>query len=149
MQSRKYLTKFRFTGTLSNHVFDILAINESKIDPSIPDSEINIPSYKSIRKDRNRYGAGVVIYVREQISFRDRNDLVSDSLEMICIEIERPHSKPFLLSAWYRPPNSERSIINEYELFLFKCDSESKEMIIMGDLNCDFGKSPPDTYTNT
>ena len=114
---------------LSNHVFDILAINESKIDPSIPDSEINIPSYKSIRKDRNRNGGGVVIYVREQISFRDRNDLVSDSLEMICIEIERPHSKPFLLSAWYRPPNSELNIINEYELFLFKCDSESKEMI--------------------
>ena len=81
---------------LSNHVFDILAINESKIDPSIPDSEINIPSYKSIRKDRNRNGGGVVIYVREQISFRDRNDLVSDGLEMICIEIERPHSKPFL-----------------------------------------------------
>ena len=67
---------------------------------------------------------------------------------MICIEIERPHSKPFLLSAWYRPPNSELNIINEYELFLFKCDSESKELIIMGDLNCDFGKSPPDTYTN-
>ena len=133
---------------LSNHVFDILVINESKIDPSIPDSEINIPSYKSIRKDRNRNGGGVVIYVRQQISFPDRNDLVSDSLEMICIEIERPHSKPFLLSAWYRPPNSELNIINEYELFLFKCDSESKEMIIMGDLNCDFGKSPPDTYTN-
>ena len=67
---------------------------------------------------------------------------------MICIEIEPPHSKPFLLSAWYRPPNSELNIINEYELFLFKCDSESKEMITMGDLNCDFGKSPPDTYTN-
>ena len=72
---------------LSNHVFDILAINESKIDPSIPDSEINIPSYKSIRKDRNRNGGGVVIYVREQISFRDRNDLVSDSLEIIIIII--------------------------------------------------------------
>ena len=67
---------------------------------------------------------------------------------MICIEIERPHSKPFLLSAWYRPPNSDLNIINEYELFLFKCDSKSKEMIIIGDLNCDFGKSRPDTYTN-
>ena len=133
---------------LSNHVFDIFAINESKIDSSIPDSEINIPSYKSIRKDRNRNGGGVVIYVREQISFRDRNDLVSDKLEMICIEIEHPHSKPFLLSTWYRPPNSELNIINEYELFLFKCDIEYKEMITMGDLNCDLGKSPPDACTN-
>ena len=52
------------------------------------------------------------------------------------------HTVNRLLSAWYRPPNSELNIINEYELFLFKCDSESKEMIIMGDLNCDFGKSP-------
>ena len=37
--------------------FDIFAINESKIDESIPDNEISIPGYNLIRKDRNRAGA--------------------------------------------------------------------------------------------
>ena len=96
---------------LSNHVFDIFAINESKNDSFIPDFEVNISGYKIIRKDRNRNGGGVVIYIRENICFHDRNDLVSEKLEIICIEIERPHCKPFLILAWYRPPSSEFNVL--------------------------------------
>ena len=63
---------------LDNYLFDILAINESKIDSTIPDSDINFPGYNIIRKDCNINGGGVVIYVREHISFTDRTDLVSE-----------------------------------------------------------------------
>ena len=60
--------------------FDIFAINESKIDESIPDNEISIPRYNLIRKDRNRAGGGVVLYIRDNILFSDRKDLVPSSL---------------------------------------------------------------------
>lgn len=64
------------------------------------------------------------------ISFRirDKNDLVSEKLEMIRIEIDRPHCKPFIISARYRPPRSDSNVLNEYELFLFKCDIEYNEI---------------------
>ncbi len=114
---------------MQNSSIDILAINETKIDHSVSDDEISIPGYYHIRKDRNRYGGGVLLYVRESLPFSERNDLlISDSLEMLCIEITKPHNKSFLIVTWYRPPNSEVSLFNEYETFLRKCDSENIEV---------------------
>ena len=128
-------------------MLDILALNESKIDNAIPDSELNISEYNLIRKDRNRAGGGVVVYIREAISYLNRNDLVSDHLEMIIIEISQPHSKPFIVSAFYRPSNSDLDLFNECDLFFKKCDSEDKELLLVGDLNCDYMKLPPDSHT--
>jgi hypothetical protein len=48
---------------------DVFAINESKIDNSVKDSEISIPGYNMIRKDRNRFGGGVVVYIREYMGW--------------------------------------------------------------------------------
>jgi hypothetical protein len=59
-----------------------------------------------------------------------------------CIEVNKKQSKPFLISTWYRPPGSDIDIFNDFELFLFKCDKEDKEIIMLGDLNCDFSKVP-------
>ena len=100
-----------------------------------------------IRKDRNRFGGGVVVYIREIYSFYERKDLNSDDLEIICIEICKPRSRPFLISAWYRPPNSEMKLFDFFEIFLSKCDAESKELIVIGDMNCNMIKSPKDSST--
>ena len=55
---------------ISNSTIDILAINESKIDDSVFENEINILiGYNMIRNDRNRFGGGVVLYIRDTISF--------------------------------------------------------------------------------
>ena len=88
---------------LEKYTFDILVINESKIDNSIPDNEIHVIGYDLIRNDRNRYGGGVVLYVRDNIPFSVRNDLIPNHLEMVCIEVSRPYNKSFLISTWYRP----------------------------------------------
>ena len=132
---------------LEKYTFDILAINESKIDNSIPDNEIHVIGYDLIRNDRNRYGGGVVLYVRDNIPFSVRNDLIPNHLEMVCIEVSRPYKKSFLISTWYRPPNSNLDIFDEWALFLSKCDNENCELIIIGDFNCDVGKSPSDHQT--
>ena len=133
---------------LFENPFDILAINESKIDPTIRDSEIYINNYSIVRFDRNRFGGGVALYIKNTIPYTERKDLVPDNLEMICVEINRQHSRPFLITTWYRPPNSELDIFNNFELFLFKCDMENKELIIVGDLNCDVNKVPLDSQTH-
>jgi hypothetical protein len=41
---------------LSDTPFDILAINESKVDSLIPDYEIHVHNYSVVRLDRNRCG---------------------------------------------------------------------------------------------
>ena len=99
---------------LTKYPFDILAINETKLDYSILDSEIDINGYTIIRKDRNRNGLPI-----NNISYSERIDLTLGltNLELICVEINKGHCRPFLLSAWYRPPNSEIGLFDNIELF--------------------------------
>ena len=45
----------------------ILAINETILDEIIEDNVISIDKYKLHRKDHNRHGGGVAIYIKEDI----------------------------------------------------------------------------------
>ena len=81
---------------MESNPIDILAINESKIDDTVSDNEIHINGYNIIRNDRNRNGGGVLMYIRKPLSFSERNDLVPDLLEIICVEIKNLHNKSFV-----------------------------------------------------
>ena len=60
---------------------DILVITESKLDQSFPDSQFFINRIsKPFRKDRNRHGGGLLMYIKEDIpqkefSFNLRSDI--------------------------------------------------------------------------
>ena len=57
---------------MSDYPFDILAINKSKIDSLISNSEISIQDYSIVRMDRNRCGGAVVLYIKNNISYVER-----------------------------------------------------------------------------
>ena len=56
-------------------------------------------------------------------------------MEAVCVDISKPHSRPFLVTTIYRPP------------LIKAIDDENKEMYILGDLNCDMHKTESDTPT--
>jgi exonuclease III len=62
--------------------FDVLTINETRLDSSIKDYEVGIVGYEIVRKDRNRNGGGVAIYIRNSINYKIRNDLQPEDLEI-------------------------------------------------------------------
>ena len=66
-----------------------------------------------------------------------RSDVPDDDLEIICIEVEPPKSKPFLVLAWYRPPSDPVASFDKLEKVLSYLDKEGKEIILLGDTNCD------------
>ena len=100
---------------------------------------MNINGYNIYRNDRNANGGGVAIYVKESLS-EPNVKIKSDKLELVALEFTSDHAKPFLLMCWYRPPTSGV----DYESFenlrnIFKeVDKEEKEIILIGDTNCDF-----------
>ena len=53
----------------SMHALEIIVIHELKLDNSISDNEIRIASYTACQKDRNRFGGGVVMYIRDNILY--------------------------------------------------------------------------------
>ena len=102
--------------------FDVLAINETKLDQFDPDSIINIDGYTCVRKDRNKDGGGVCIYLRNTINFIRKPCFEQDGLEMISLEISKPNSSPFLFTAWYRPPKTSLELFHQFKSFLKKGD---------------------------
>ena len=115
--------------------FDILTLNETRLDNSILDCEVQIPGYDFIRSDRNRNGGGVAMYIRTVIPYIIRKDLSQDTLELLSIEVKKPKSKPLLISTWYRPPSAKIELFEKFENFLKLIDNEDKDIIITGDLN--------------
>ena len=48
---------------------DIVCIVETWLHDSISDSELTINGYNLVRQDRNRHGGGVMLYIRNNLSF--------------------------------------------------------------------------------
>lgn len=82
--------------------FDLatISINETRLDDSILNDEVKIPGFDIVRKDRNRNGGGVAIYLRNTIPHTVRDDLIptDTDIEAICREINKPKNKPMLVS---------------------------------------------------
>ena len=92
---------------------------------------------------------GISLYVRETLKLLIRNDIPGESIELLCIEIQRLKCKPFLFPPWYRPPNDPVCTFHKFERVLSYLDKGNKEIILMGDINCDLsqecGRSPSDS----
>ena len=95
---------------MSSQTLDILAINEIRLDITIADKDISIIGYNVVRKDRNRHGGEVLLYVKETWNFSTQPIIHDVDLEILTIEIIGKYVKPFLITTWYRPTASELNI---------------------------------------
>ena len=106
----------------------------------MPDAEIFIDNYLIQRRDRNRRGGGVLIYIRKDLAYNSRSDLNHSDLEATWLEVLLPKSKPILCGVIYRPPNQS----NFYNILDSVCSSSSHfseyETILLGDFNTDVSK---------
>ena len=131
----------------NEHSPHIICLNETKLNQDTQDELLAINGFQNIvRKDRNKMGGGVAIYVKNNLKFRIREDLITD-FESISIELEITYVKLIVVTTAYRPPGSCVELFHKIETELIsKIDAENKECIFMGDINCDMLK-PRDNDT--
>ena len=60
------------------------------------------------------------------------------------MKIQPPKSKCYLVVSWYRPSSDPVDSLNKVEKVLSYLDKEGKEIILLGDTNCDLAKRPQD-----
>ena len=94
-----------------------------------------IQNYDLIRADRSQSGGGVCLYVKNCINYLNRNDLIGENLEAICIEIFKPSSASFIVGTIYRPPSAFVDSFSNIEQLVKLIDDENKEFYLLGDLN--------------
>ena len=90
----------------AEELIDICLLWETKIDETFLNQKFNISDFKTLRKDRNKHGWGVLFYINEDISYNViNNEGVSIDIEMIlfqfsvktqkwpCLSIYKPRSQ--------------------------------------------------------
>ena len=97
---------------LNTHHIDAAVITETHLNENIDDRRVLQPGYNSLRRDRRfkavnkSRGGGVIIYLKEDISFVQPNVQVPDELE-VCWVILRPSQADSLIVAGvYLPPDA-------------------------------------------
>lgn len=86
---------------------DVMAITETKIDNSISDESLEMPSFQHpFRKDRVRGAGGVMVYVKDNISAKRRIDLEKPDFEVICLEVNVNRNR-LLICTYYRPDHCD------------------------------------------
>ena len=103
--------KFQAITEIIINNIDILILTETKLDHTFPLNQFRIPGYRTpYRKDRDRDGGGVMIYVREDIpSDILRRHKLDENIEAIFIEVNLRTTK-FLLIAAYNSPTPKYRI---------------------------------------
>ena len=116
-----------------------MAVSETHLDSSISNGEVNIQGYTMIRKDRNRSGGGVCLFIKDTVSFNVRQDLEEENFEAIFVDILFPKSRPFLVGVCYRPP-SDGNFLNKFRTVIDRLDL-ANEAYILGDFNICMSKA--------
>ena len=121
---------------LGSNLFDILAIQETKIDSTFPNSQFNVEGYKLFRHDRAKGGGGIVVFVRDNISAICKRH-TSTSVELLLFDMCLGQRRFPLISA-YKPPSINNSTFTKEMLaVLDKVISLCENVNCIGDLNCD------------
>ena len=114
--------------------FDIMGVCEPFIDSNVADNEISIDGYSIVKKDRNRHGGGVLLYVKDGIDYSEINELASEQVESVWIQLMYK-KETLMLGVVYRPPSSNNDYFNCVLNQIDHVHSLNENIILMGDLN--------------
>ncbi len=102
---RSLLPKLDHLRTLAaNQNYHILSLCETWLDSTISNDEMYVPGYSILRRDRDRHGGGIAIYIHENCEFTLR--LSHPDIELLLLDIQVRRFAPFLQTPllWHSGP---------------------------------------------
>ena len=85
-------------------IIDIFLISEAKLNCTFPLNQFSVAGFKQFRRDRNRFGGGLMLYINDNIPCRPLNEHPkSPDLELIVFELHQSKRKRLFLGI-YKPP---------------------------------------------
>ena len=114
--------------------YDFITVTETWLSADVLDRELYLPRYTIIRRDRNRHGGGVAIYVSTSVSFRSLVD-PCPNLELIILEFTLK-TQLYTLGVIYRPPKASTDCLsNLYNYVNSMRHQNCSNLILCGNLN--------------
>jgi hypothetical protein len=138
----KYIDQIRLLFSYND--VHILSFNETRLDSTVSDAEVSIPGYSIIRRDRDRKGGGVALYILNSIVFNPVK--VDDTLNVEAVSAKvNLGCKSFIISSIYRPPSANVQLLDNITNYMDKVGSLADNMVFVGDFNLNVLKSGTDS----
>ena len=132
-----------FDVVVQRNGIDFAGITETWLNPSIPDSCINIHDFNLVRKDRSgQRGGGVCAFVKSNIPFVPLPDLCCPDHESLWLKL-RPYRLPreyscIVVGLVYHPPQADNNELYDHlitSLDKILASYPTAGVIVMGDFN--------------
>ena len=105
MEIHSLRKKFVAVDELIKNKIDVGLISETTVDESFPNQQFKINGYKMFRKDRDRFGGGLIFYVNKQIPSKVLSlEPIPMDIELILLEFTVKNQR-WLCVGIYRPPS--------------------------------------------
>ena len=141
--ARSILPKFDELSAINSlHSPDIICIVESWLSSDICDSELSLPGFSLFRRDRNRHGGGILVYVKSTLSPSIISYNSSSPIELLLISVKPKHSS-FTLAVFYRPPSSPNALNTLQTALESLPHSTLLNLVLLGDFNVDYTSPSP------
>ena len=124
--------------TLDNIVkaFDIFLISELKFDNTFPISQFTIGGYKVFRRDRNRFGGGLILYINENIPCKPlSNHPMFSDLELMAFELHQSKRKWLFLGIYKPLSQNDIEFLRRISLILDYYLPKYENFVVIGDFN--------------
>ena len=123
---------------LSN--FDLVSLTETWLNERVLTQDLAFNNYSlPFRRDcsGDSHG-GIVVYVKDNIPCKRRNDLELNTIECIWLELNIKNKK-IPVGTFYRPQNSTPLILADIENYNgLAIDTGLQDVVILGDFNLNF-----------
>ena len=123
---------------INEHKLKILVSSETRLSEDIKDPEVGLEGFEIHRKDRSVKDGDVVNYINSRIHHNRIYDVNDPLLEVVAVEISPTHAGSYVAICWYRLPTlgSDKESFVALRKLLSAVDAEGKEIILIGDTNC-------------
>ena len=115
--------------------YDCVIISETKIDDSFSTKQVFIPGYKiPHRADRNIYGGGLLVYIKETLKSRRTDQFEEKGIENICFELNLRKVQWAIVAAYNLPNANNKNFKNTIIRIVDKISLHYDNFIIIGDV---------------
>ena len=131
-----------FKEIMSHSIFDILCLQETKIDCSFPESQFKVPKYKMYRKDYKENEGGLIMYVRNDMpqsrcnrieEFAENNE--HGRIELLAVEITIKGEKWIMVSVYKQPKVHNNTMTQCIDRIMNVCLNSYHNIVLLGDFN--------------
>ena len=129
--------KFEQLKHIIKNSVDVLVVTETKLDPSFRNGQFFIDGFaRPFRRDRNKNGGGVMIFVRDDIPTKEiKIKFVPSDVECLSIELNIRKTKWLIVGCYHPPSQNYNYFFYNLSKALDSLNSNSEKFLLVGDFN--------------